>query len=51
MNIPYADKLLKLQIDIGDEKRQIVAGIAKSYQPEAIIGKTIIVVAMDLNCR
>lgn len=40
-----ADKLLKLQIEIGNEKRQIVAGIAQYYQPEAIIGKTIIVVA------
>ena len=40
-----ADKLLKLQIDIGSEKRQIVAGIAKHYAPEELIGKKIIVVA------
>jgi methionyl-tRNA synthetase len=40
-----ADKLLKLQIDLGDEKRQIVAGIAQQYAPEDLIGKTIIVVA------
>ena len=40
-----ADKLLKLQVEIGDEKRQIIAGIAEYYQPETIIGKTIIVVA------
>jgi methionyl-tRNA synthetase len=39
-----ADKLLKLQIDLGNEKRQIVAGIAESYSPEKIIGKTIVVV-------
>ncbi len=39
-----ADKLLKLQIDIGSEKRQIVAGIAKFYTPEALKGKKIIVV-------
>ena len=37
-------KLLKLQIDIGNEKRQIVAGIAESYQAEDLIGKTIITV-------
>ncbi len=40
-----ADKLLKLQIDIGNEKRQIIAGIAESYTPEEIVGKIIIVVA------
>lgn len=44
-NIPKSDKLLKLQIQIGEEKRQLVAGIAKYYTPEQIIGKTIIVVA------
>jgi methionyl-tRNA synthetase len=40
-----ADKLLKLQIDLGDSKRQIVAGIAQHYTPEAIVGKQIVVVA------
>ena len=44
-NIPKSDKLLKLQIQIGEEKRQLVAGIAKYYTPEQILGKTIIVVA------
>ena len=39
-----ADKLLKLQIDLGKEKRQIVAGIAKHYTPEQITGMSIIVV-------
>lgn len=39
-----ADKLLKLQIDLGDQKRQIVAGIAKHYSPEKIVGMSIIVV-------
>ena len=39
-----ADKLLKLQIDIGSEKRQIVAGIAEHYTPEQIIGKRVVVV-------
>ena len=39
-----ADKLLKLQLKIGSEKRQIVAGIAKVYSPEEIIGKKIVVI-------
>jgi methionyl-tRNA synthetase len=42
--VPDADKLLKLQIEIGQEKRQIVAGIAEYYQPDQLIGKKIIVV-------
>ncbi|MGI5924861.1 MAG: glutamine--tRNA ligase/YqeY domain fusion protein [Lentisphaeria bacterium] len=42
--VPYTDKLLKLQVDCG-EKRQIVAGIAKFYQPADLVGKTIIMVA------
>jgi methionine--tRNA ligase beta chain len=33
------DKLLKLQVDFGDEKRQIVSGIAQFYTPEKLIGK------------
>ena len=40
-----ADKLLRLEIEMGGEKRQIVAGIALHYEPEALIGKTIVVVA------
>jgi len=40
-----ADKLLKLEIDLGNEKRQLVAGIALSYAPETLIGRRIIVVA------
>lgn len=43
--VAKADKLLKLQIQIGEEKRQLVAGIAKYYEPSEIVGKTIIVVA------
>jgi len=39
-----ADKLLKLKIDIGNEERQIVAGIAEQYSPEEMIGKRIVVV-------
>lgn len=43
-----ADKLLCLQIDLGTEKRQIVAGIAQHYRPEDLIGKVVVVVA-NLN--
>jgi methionyl-tRNA synthetase len=39
------DKLLRLEIDVGPEKRQIVAGIAQKYEAEALVGKTIVVVA------
>lgn len=39
-----ADRLLKLQVDLGDEERQIVAGIAKHYEPTELVGKRIIVV-------
>ena len=39
-----ADRLLKLQIEVGEEKRQIVGGIAEHYQPEDLIGKMIVVV-------
>ena len=40
-----AKKLLKLQVDLGYEKRQVVSGIAKFYEPEDLIGKKVIVVA------
>ncbi|MBZ5639843.1 MAG: methionine--tRNA ligase [Acidobacteriia bacterium] len=40
-----ADKLLKLLVDLGAERRQIVAGIAKAYAPESLVGKRIVVVA------
>ena len=43
--IPNADKLLKLQVDLGSEKRQIVAGIKKYYAADALIGKEIVIVA------
>ena len=42
--VPKAKKLLKLQIDLGYEKRQVVSGIAKFYEPEALIGKKVILV-------
>lgn len=39
-----SDKLIKLQVDLGDERRQIVAGIAQFYEPEELVGKMIVVV-------
>ena len=43
--VPNADRLLKLQVDLGTEERQLVAGIAAAYDPESLVGKRIIVVA------
>src|SRR5699024_11743305 len=43
--VKKADKLLKLQVDLGKEKRQIVSGIAEIYTPEELVGKKVIVVA------
>ncbi len=43
--IPKAKKLLKLQVDLGYETRQIVSGIAAWYTPEELVGKTVVVVA------
>ncbi|MED4269685.1 methionine--tRNA ligase [Geobacillus stearothermophilus] len=40
-----ADKLLKLQLDLGGEKRQVISGIAEFYKPEELIGKKVICVA------
>ncbi len=40
-----ADKLLKLQINVGGEARQIVSGIASWYTPEEMVGKTVVIVA------
>ena len=40
-----SDKLLRLEVQIGDEKRQIVGGIGKVYAPENLIGKEIVIVA------
>jgi methionyl-tRNA synthetase len=42
--VPGADKLLQLTVDIGDEVRQIVAGLALAYQPEALVGRKVVVV-------
>lgn len=42
--IPKANKLLKLQVDLGYEKRQVVSGIAEHYKPEDLVGQKVIVV-------
>ncbi len=42
--VEKADKLLKLTVELGKEKRTVVSGIAKSYSPEEMVGKTVILV-------
>jgi len=42
---PNADRLLKLQVDLGGEQRQICAGVKAYYEPEALVGRQIVVVA------
>lgn len=42
--VPKSKKLLKLQLQVGDRKKQIVAGIAEHYKPEDMVGKTIVIV-------
>jgi methionyl-tRNA synthetase len=43
--VPKADKLLRLEVDLGYETRQILAGIAQYYEPEKLIGRKIVIVA------
>ena len=43
--VQKSEKLLRLEVQVGEEKRQIVAGISKHYKPEDLIGKNVIVVA------
>jgi methionyl-tRNA synthetase len=43
--VPKSKKLIKLQVDLGTEQRTILAGIAEAYQPESLVGKTIVIVA------
>jgi methionyl-tRNA synthetase len=43
--VPKSEKLIKLQVSLGTEQRQIVAGIGKKYEPDTLIGKTIVIVA------
>lgn len=42
--VPATDKLMRMEIDVGTEKRQIVAGIAADYKPEELVGRTVVVV-------
>ncbi|MFZ0663639.1 MAG: methionine--tRNA ligase [Acidobacteriaceae bacterium] len=43
--IPKADKLLRLEVDLGYEQRQILAGIAEAYAPESLVGRKVVIVA------
>lgn len=43
--VPKADKLLRLEVDLGYEQRQILAGIAEAYTPESLVGRKIVIVA------
>lgn len=43
--VPKSDKLLRLEIDIGSEVRQVVAGIAEAYAPETLVGRKVVIVA------
>ncbi len=43
--VPRSEKLIKLQVDLGGERRQIVAGIGKKYEPEALVGRCVVIVA------
>jgi len=42
--VPKSNRLLKLSVDVGTEQRTLVAGIAEAYEPEALIGKTVVIV-------
>jgi len=43
--VPKSDRLLRLEIDIGTEVRQVVAGIAEAYTPETLVGRKVVIVA------
>ena len=43
--VPKSDRLLRLEVDLGYEQRQIVAGIAEAYAPESLIGRKVVIVA------
>ena len=42
--VPKSKKLIKLEVDLGTERRQLVAGIAEAYEPEALIGRLVAVI-------
>lgn len=43
--VPKADKLLKFQLDLGTEKRQVLSGIAQHYEPEQLVGRKLVIVS------
>jgi methionyl-tRNA synthetase len=43
--VPKSKKLIRFQIDVGTEQRTLVAGIAEAYEPEALVGRSVVVVA------
>nr|MBA3269212.1 methionine--tRNA ligase subunit beta [Acidobacteriota bacterium] len=43
--VPKSKKLMKMTVDVGTEQRTIVAGIAEAYEPDALVGKTVVIVA------
>ena len=43
--VPKSKKLIKMKVDVGAEQRTIVAGIAEAYQPDQLVGRTIVIVA------
>ncbi len=44
-NVKKSKKLIKLKVDLGTEQRQVLAGIAEAYEPEQLVGRTVILVA------
>jgi methionyl-tRNA synthetase len=42
--VPNSRKLVKLSVDVGSEQRTLVAGIAEAYEPEALVGRTVVIV-------
>jgi methionyl-tRNA synthetase len=43
--VPKSNKLVRLQVDLGTERRQVVAGIANRYEPDSLVGRTVVIVA------
>ena len=44
-NVPKSSKLLRFELEVGSERRQILSGIAKYYKPEDLIGKNVLFIA------
>ena len=43
--VPKSKRLVRMEVDLGSERRQIVAGIATRYEPEALVGRNVVIVA------